>query len=255
MAEIKIQYKGSREVTLTNNYYPAESYLSNKNNINFNSIGNEFRDLLLNSTCGNLNDDNIKITQLPDKGRLFYLTNPNSTNPIYLNVYVGQIITVSALLNDNILRFNAEGSVNNEQTQSYLTNFKFERYCNLTSNNVIVTVNLNMISATRDFEIITPDDLDFFTRSNGYTDQVDLGFDYCSILNLQDSCFIYRQLRSGFDVQTGDRVFVNYDASIVFNGGLKYYKMIASVQPSGATSYIVKIDVNGLVTSVFGTCD
>ena len=255
MAEIIINYKGGKGIVITNNYYPSEGFIQNKSTVNFNAPSSDFRNELLTSPCGDISIDKIKIISTPDKGRLFYVTNPGVLPNAYANVYVGQIISVSDLLNNNIMRFNAEGSVNDEEITTYITSFKFERYCALNSTNVITTVELNMISAEREFEIITPEDLDFFVKSAGTIDRVNPAFDYCAILNLASSCYVYRQLRSGFDIQTGDRVFTNFDATTSFNGGLKYYKLLSSLLPADSISYIAKIDNNGIVTSVFGTCD
>lgn len=131
-------------MTLTRNYNSLSVFTANKDDVGFNESGNPFYDYSLNSPCGSWTGDKIKILSLPNKGRLYYNSTPLST-PTYANVTVGQEIMVRDLIDYKVLRFSAEGSFNDEFTESYLTNFTFERYCVSTAQNITVKVNLNMI--------------------------------------------------------------------------------------------------------------
>lgn len=144
MAQIKISVKGKLEMTLTRNYNSLSVFTANKDDVGFNESGNPFYDYSLNSPCGSWVGDKIKILSLPNKGRLYYNSTPLST-PTYANVTVGQEIMVRDLIDYKVLRFSAEGSADGQYTESYLTNFTFERYCVSTAQNITVKVNLNMI--------------------------------------------------------------------------------------------------------------
>lgn len=145
MGEFIIKNKGFKELYLTRNYNSTGVYSQFKDDAYFNADTNPFSDYCFQVTCGVWQDDKIKIISLPDKGRLYYLTNPNLGNPIYSNVFVGQMILVRDLIDNKVLRFNAEGDSNNQYTGNYLTEFKIERFCGLNSNNIIGSVKLNMI--------------------------------------------------------------------------------------------------------------
>lgn len=145
MGEFIIKNKGYKELYLTRNYNSTGLYNQFKDDAYFNSDTNPFSDYCFQVTCGNWQNDKIKILSLPSKGRLYYLTNPNIGNPIYSNVTVGQMILVRDLIDNKVLRFNAEGDTNNQFTDNYLTEFKIERFCGLNSNNIIGSVKLNMI--------------------------------------------------------------------------------------------------------------
>lgn len=144
MAQIKISVKGKLEMTLTRNYNSLSLFTANKDDVGFNETGNDFYNYCITSPCGSWVGDKIKILSLPNKGRLYYNSTPLST-PTYANVTVGQEIMVRDLIDYQVLRFSAEGSFNDEFTESYLTNFTFERYCVSTAQNITVKVNLNMI--------------------------------------------------------------------------------------------------------------
>lgn len=147
MGEFIIKNKGFKELYLTRNYNSSGTYSQFKDDGFFNEGTNPFSDYCFQVTCGVWQNDKIKILSLPDKGRLFYLTNPNSGNPIYSNVFIGQIILVRDLIDNKILKFNAEGDSNNQFTGDYLSEFKIERFCGSQSNNIISSVKLNMIDA------------------------------------------------------------------------------------------------------------
>lgn len=152
MAEIKFRNRGVKEITLTRQYNTANSYTANKDDVRFNDSANEFSDYCFQITCGVWQNDKIKILSIPDKGKLFYLTNPGSANLIYANVIVGQEFLVRDLIDNKILKFNGEGFANNSYAGTYLTSFKIERFCGANSNNIITTIRLNMI----DVEISVP---------------------------------------------------------------------------------------------------
>lgn len=145
MGEFIIKNKGFKELYLTRNYNSQTVYNQNKDDAYFTSDTNPFSDYMFQVTCGTWQNDKIKILSLPDKGRLFYLTNPNVGNPVYSNVSVGQMFLVRDLVDNKILKFNAEGNSNNQYTGNYLTEFNIERFCGNDSNNIIATVKLNMI--------------------------------------------------------------------------------------------------------------
>lgn len=144
MAQIKISVKGKLEMTLTRNYNSLSVFTANKDDVGFNETGNDFYNYCITSPCGSWVGDKIKILSLPNKGRLYYNSTPLST-PTYANVTVGQEIMVRDLIDYKVLRFSAEGSADGQFTESYLTNFTFERYCVSTAQNITVKVNLNMI--------------------------------------------------------------------------------------------------------------
>lgn len=147
MGEILIKNKGFKELYLTRNYNSQTTYNQYKDDVYFNDDINPFSDYMFQVTCGTWQNDKIKILSLPDKGKLFYLTNPNQGNPIYSNVTIGQMILVRDLIDNKILKFNAEGDSNNQFLGDYLTEFKIERFCGIDSNNIIASVKLNMIDA------------------------------------------------------------------------------------------------------------
>jgi hypothetical protein len=145
MGEILIKNKGFNEIYLTRYYSGLYPYESNRDNVGFNDDNNPFSDYCFTTSCSTWQNDKIKILSLPDKGRLFYLTNPYAPTPIYANVVVGQMFIVRDLIDDRILRFNAEGSFDDQYSGNYLTQFNIQRFCGATSNNIISTVKLNMI--------------------------------------------------------------------------------------------------------------
>ena len=202
MAQIKISVKGKLEMTLTKNYNSLSVFMANKDDVGFNESGNPFYDYLLNSPCGSWTGDKIKILSLPYKGRLYYNSTPLSA-PTYLNVAVGQEISVRDLIDYKVLRFSAEGSTDGQYTESYLTNFTFERYCISTSQNVTVKVNLNMI----DDKIIPISFVETYRNENGGS--------FCAPSSIQ------------FEV-SGD--LTNYPLKLKFNGS-----------PSGATVTLTKL--------------
>lgn len=147
MGEFIIKNKGFKELYLNRNYNSSGTYSQFKDDGFFNDGTNPFSDYMFQVTCGVWQNDKIKILSLPDKGRLFYLTNPNSGNPIYSNVTLGQMILVRDLIDNKVLKFNAEGDFDNQYSLNYLTEFKFERFCGADSNNIISSVKLNMVDA------------------------------------------------------------------------------------------------------------
>lgn len=147
MGEIVIKNKGFKELYLTRNYNSQTTYNQYKDDAYFNDDVNAFSDYMFQVTCGTWQNDKIKILSLPDKGKLFYLTNPNQGNPVYSNITIGQMILVRDLIDNKILKFNAEGDFNNQFSGDYLTEFKIERFCGTESNNIISSVKLNMIDA------------------------------------------------------------------------------------------------------------
>lgn len=147
MGEIIVKNKGYKELYLTRNYNSQTTYNQYKDDAYFNDDANPFSDYMFQVTCGTWQNDKIKILSLPDKGRLFFLTNPNQGNLVYSNVIVGQLILVRDLIDNKILKFNAEGDSNNQFFGNYLTEFKIERFCGSDSNNIIASVKLNMIDA------------------------------------------------------------------------------------------------------------
>lgn len=144
MANITISVKGKFEINLTRNYNSLAVFNENKDDIGFNDSINEFYNYCLSSPCGSWVGDKIKILTLPDKGRLFYNATPLAS-PTYFDVVVGQEISVRDLIDYKVLKFNGEGTYNNQFTDNYFTTFTFERYCVATSQNVTVSTKLNMI--------------------------------------------------------------------------------------------------------------
>lgn len=147
MGEIIIKNKGFREILLNRNYNSAGTYSQFRDDVYFTINDNPFSDYLYQVTCGTWQNDKIKILTLPNKGRLYYLTNPNSGTPVYANVTIGQMILVRDMTDNKVLKFNAEGDSNNQFTGNYLTEFKIERFCGVNSNNIIASVKLNMVDA------------------------------------------------------------------------------------------------------------
>lgn len=147
MGEFIIRNKGFKELYLNRNYNSSGTYSQFKDDGFFNDGTNPFSDYMFQVTCGVWQNDKIKILSLPDKGRLFYLTNPNAGNPIYSNVFIGQMILVRDIIDNKVLKFNAEGDYDNQFFDNYLTEFKIERFCGVDSNNIIASVKLNMIDA------------------------------------------------------------------------------------------------------------
>lgn len=146
MAELNFKYKGQREFYLTRYFDPYSDFTPFKDDVGFMDENNPFSDFISSSTCGNWETDKIKFLSIPDKGFLFYLTNPQSTPAIYDHVQVGQEILTRNLIAYNVLGFNGEGLENNQYTENYLTEFSFERMCSGVSSDVIFTVKLNMIT-------------------------------------------------------------------------------------------------------------
>lgn len=147
MGELIIKNKGYTELYLTRNYNSSTTFNQLRDDAYFNVDSNPFSNYCYQVTCGIWQNDKIKILSLPDKGRLFYLTNPNVGTPVYANVTIGQMILVRDLIDNKVLKFNAEGDSNNQFTGNYLTEFKIERFCGLQSNNIIASVKLNMLDA------------------------------------------------------------------------------------------------------------
>lgn len=147
MGEFIIKNKGFRELYLTRIYNSSGTYNQFRDDGFFNDDVNPFSDYTFQVTCGIWQNDKIKIISLPSKGRLFYLTNPNVGNPIYSNVSIGQMILVRDLIDNKVLKFNAEGDYDNQFSLNYLTEFKIERFCGADSNNIIASIKLNMIDA------------------------------------------------------------------------------------------------------------
>lgn len=106
---------------------------------------NTLKDYLFTSNCVVWQDDQIKILSLPDKGKLFYLTNPNFPTPIYAECFLGQMIVVRDILDNKVLKFQAEGFTDNAFTGTYMTMFKFERFCGQTASNVVTHLSLSMV--------------------------------------------------------------------------------------------------------------
>lgn len=145
MGEIIITNKGYKEIYLTRYYNTYPVFNLYKDDVGFNSSDNPFSDYCYSNTCSVWQNDKIKILSLPNKGKLFYLTNPGGISPIYANVYIGQMILVRDLIDNKVLKFNAEGSFDNEFTGNYLTVFNIERFCSANSNNIIAEIKLNLI--------------------------------------------------------------------------------------------------------------
>lgn len=145
MGILKFKNKGKKEIYLTRSYNSVPAFTQYKDDAHFNDDQNPFSDYCFQVTCGNWQNDKIKITSLPNKGKLFYQTNPALSNPVYAPVEIGQIILVRDLIDYRVLQFNAEGSYNSQFTGNYLTEFKIERFCGTESNGIIATVKLNMI--------------------------------------------------------------------------------------------------------------
>ncbi|WP_294203160.1 hypothetical protein [uncultured Chryseobacterium sp.] len=147
MTQLIIRNQGFKRIYLTRTYNSLATFTSTYDDIGFNSGTNDFNDYCLTGGCADAQNDKIKILSLPDKGRLYYITNPAASNPIYQNVSVGQMIKIKDLTENKILRFCAEGSSDQEFTGNYVTQFTFERYCGNTPSNIIVETKLNMLDA------------------------------------------------------------------------------------------------------------
>lgn len=145
MAELKIKIKGRKDIYLTRNYNSFNPLPQNTDNVKFNDTVNDFSQWCLASSCDVPAKDKIKIVSLPDKGRLFYLLNPNQPSPTYADVTVGQEILISDLVYNKVLKFSAEGATNNQYTDNYTTIFQVERYCDTKVKNEQVFIHLNMI--------------------------------------------------------------------------------------------------------------
>lgn len=145
MGEFIIKNKGFKELYLTCTYNSNITYKPFRDSAYFSEGNNPFNDYMFQVTCGTWQNDKIKILSLPDKGKLFYLTNINNGNPIFALVTVGQMFLVRDIIEYKILKFNAEGFFDNEFSGNYLTSFNIERFCGTESNNIISTVKLNMI--------------------------------------------------------------------------------------------------------------
>lgn len=145
MGVLKFTNKGVGEIYLTR-YYNSESvYNSEKDDLHFNDDQNPFSDYCFQLTCGNWQNDKIKILTLPTLGKLFYQTNPGASIANYAAVTIGQMITVRDMVDFRILKFSAEGEYDGQFLGNYLTEFTIERFCGTTSNNIITTVKLNMV--------------------------------------------------------------------------------------------------------------
>lgn len=144
MANLKIKSKGINDIYLTRGYNTEALFNINKDDVLFNETVNDFNSILSISSCSSWTNDKIKILSLPNKGRLFYKDSSNT----FSNCYVGQEILVTDLLLNKVLKFNAEGMFNDQNTTSYITSFSFERYCGIVESDVICNVNLNMIHNT-----------------------------------------------------------------------------------------------------------
>lgn len=216
MAQIKISVKGKLEMTLTRNYNSLSVFTANKDDVGFNENVNPFYDYSLNSPCGSWTGDKIKILSLPDKGRLYYNSTPLST-PTYANVTVGQEIMVRDLIDYKVLRFSAEGSTDGQYTESYLTNFTFERYCISSSQNITVKVNLNMIDdKVADSKIYVTDALSI----NGNTSYK---------LHVENSPFIgYANTTGGKINMTDSIVTADYGETIYVPNNLEGQRVFSS---------------------------
>lgn len=144
MSNIKVKIKGVKQITINGIYNSLAPYVQYKDDAKMADTTNAFTDYLSSSGC-NPNDDKIVIKQLPDKGSLFYLTNPAAPTPVYAVVTLGQSILVKDILINKVLKFQAEGLSDNAFTGTYMTTFKFERFCGIASNNIIASVNLSMV--------------------------------------------------------------------------------------------------------------
>lgn len=145
MSILKVKIKGRRDLTVSANYNSLAQYTQNNDDAKFADVSNPFKDYLFTSSCGNWQDDKIVIKTLPDKGRLFFLTNPLDSVPVYSNCFVGQIIVVRDILDNKVLKFQAEGASDNQFTGTYLTKLKFERVCADTPSNIMTYLSINMV--------------------------------------------------------------------------------------------------------------
>lgn len=146
MSNLKVKIKGRKNLTISANYNSlSTSYTQNKDDVKFGDGSNLFKDYLFTSSCGNWQDDKIILKALPDKGRLFYLTNPLDSVPVYADCFVGQAIIVRDILDNKVLKFQAEGSSDNQFTGTYITELKFERFCGNTSSNIMTYLTINMV--------------------------------------------------------------------------------------------------------------
>lgn len=250
MAILKFSNKGRKDIYLTKNYNSGSSWIVNKDNIRFNTSTNDFNNYILASTCGSLVNDKIKIKTLPDKGRLFYVTNPTDVIPVYSDVTVGQEITANDLINYNVLRFNAEGYVDNQNVTDYATAFTFERYCSTTASNIITHVNLNMLHIAfegGDPVPSDPENLEFFMRSAGITQSTNPLYNYCSLF-LATGCYINRYNRTGFDIQSGDRVYIDNTGNTPYAGASKVFRIQSAIVQTDTEAYIGRIDNNGVIS-------
>lgn len=150
MGEFIIKNKGFKELYLNGSYNSNFLYRPFRDDAHFTEGSNDFYDYLYQSTCGIWQNDKIKILSLPDKGKLFYLTNPNGGAPVFSNVSIGQMFLVRDLIDNKILKFNAEGFFDSQFSGNYLTQFSIERFCGIQSSNIISTVKLNMIDGQVD---------------------------------------------------------------------------------------------------------
>jgi len=231
MGEFIIRNKGFKELIISRNYNSLTNYSQFKDDGYLNVDSNPFSDYCYQVTCGIWQNDKIKILSLPDKGRLFYLTNPNAGNPIYSNVFVGQMILVRDLTDNKVLKFNAEGDFNNQFSGNYLTEFRIERFCGLVSNNIIASVKLNMVDA-----------------------QVSIGEKYD--LYIPQTCSNTGNSPTNYDVYcTGE---VSFSFAQVLNTNIGYVRMTTdggspeiglSKQNSGALILMEIMDVNTDLTA------
>ena len=149
MSNIKVKIKGVKQITINRTYNSLAPYVQYRDDAKMADTTNAFTDYLSSSGC-DPNEDKVVIKTLPDKGKLFYLTNPAAPTPVYAEVTTGQSILVKDILINKVLKFQAEGFSNNAFSGTYMTAFKFERFCGTVSTNVIATVNLSMVDEYRD---------------------------------------------------------------------------------------------------------
>lgn len=145
MSQIQIKIKGKKEITVSAHYNSLSTYTQYHDDVKFAEGSNPLKDYLYTTSCGTWQDDRIKILSLPHKGKLFYLTNPSDPTPIYAECTVGQFMIVRDILDDKVLKFQGEGFTDNAFTGTYMTTFKFERYCGAVPSNIVVHLNLSMV--------------------------------------------------------------------------------------------------------------
>lgn len=121
-------------------------------------------------------------------------------------------------------------------------------YCNNMQSNVINTrwLFIDPIEPTEP-------ELELFLRSSAVEYSSNPTFNYCGLNTAYNSILIDRQGRSGYDVQFGDKLYIN--PTTPFNGNLKVYMLYSPVQPTlEQISYIARVDNSGFVFQVIGQC-